>query len=201
MDVLAFSILMVVIIAISGVLSIAVGGPGIVGVFSACVPRICGAPLAFLLFFNPTFEWRVRGKLRFILPATIPILIASILIGWSLYDQNPQVMFKRIMSDPIPAGVSHIRSNDHSGGFDVGYDLAFDAPPDVIEYLISKNGLTLNTDDSNLNRYAAPFDKFPDVNREQEWSFYTKVDNEHRNWWFLWVNADKTTVLFKFMGG
>lgn len=130
----------------------------------------------------------------------IPILCAGILNGVSLYDQNPRVMFKRLLSDPIPAGVSNIQSYDNSGGFDVEYGLAFEATPKVVDDLITKNGLVLDNGETNENYLNAPFEYFPNVKKNQEWTYYSKDDRGTRSSWFMWVNADRTTVLFVFIG-
>ena len=134
------------------------------------------------------------------MPALIPIVFASLFFGILMYDQNPKAMFKRLLSDPIPEGVSNIRSYDNSGGLDVEYGLAFEVTPEVIDYLIKTNELELNTDDFSFNILDAPFEHFPDVNPNQEWLYYSKEDREHENEWFLWVNADRNIALLKFIG-
>ena len=124
----------------------------------------------------------------------------SLFFGLLMYDQNPKVMFKRLLSDPIPEGISNIHSYDNSGGLDVEYGLAFKTTPEAIDYLIAKNELKLDIHDSNFIIADAPFEYFPDVNPNQEWLYYSKEDREHENEWFLWVNADKNVALLKFIG-
>lgn len=109
-------------------------------------------------------------------------------------------MFKRLLSDPIPAGVSHIQSYDDSGGFDVEYGLAFEATPEIIDDLIAKNGLVLNNDETNFNYLNIPFEYFPNIKQAQKWTYYSKLDSENESQWQMWVNEDRTTVIFVFIG-
>lgn len=194
------TLLLGLIVVISAPLSFLVSGPGIVGVFSAVTPLLCAVPLAYFLFFNTRFSQKTRPIYRILLPAMIPILCAGILNGVSLYDQNPRVMFKRLLSDPIPAGVSHIQSYDDSGGFDVEYGLAFKATPEIIDDLIAKNGLVLDNTETNFNRMNIPFKYFPNIKQAQKWTYYSKLDPENESQWQMWVNEDKTTAIFVFIG-
>jgi hypothetical protein len=200
MDLFIFIVLTTLGIIFSGGVLFVKGGPGIVGICGAAIPLICGTPVAIFLFANPAFKQKFQGIRRSILPALIPIVFASLFFGVLMYDQNPKVTFKRLLSDPIPEGVSNIRSYDNSGGLDVEYGLAFEATPEVIDYLIKTNELELNTDDFNFNILDAPFEHFPDVNPNQEWLYYSKEDKENENEWFLWVNADKNIAMLKFIG-
>ncbi|MBI5298346.1 MAG: hypothetical protein HY869_22955 [Chloroflexi bacterium] len=194
------TLLIGLIMGIAALLSFIVSGPGIVGVCGAVTPLLCAVPLSYFLFFNTTFSQRTKPALRLILPVMIPILCAVIINGVSLYDQNPRVIFKRLLSDPIPTGVSNIQSYDNSGGFDVEYGLAFEATPEVIDDLITQNGLVLDNGETNENYLNAPFKYFPNVKKSQEWTYYSKDDRETESSWFMWVNADRTTVLFVFIG-
>jgi len=200
MDLFVFIVLTLLGIIFSGGILFVKGGPGIVGICGAVIPLICGAPVALFLFTNPAFKQKFQGIRRSILPALIPIVFASLFFSMLMYDQNPKVVFKRLLSDPIPEGISNIHAYDNSGGFDVEYGLAFEATPEAVEYLITTNGFELNTDDFNFNILDAPFEYFPNVNSNQEWLYYSKEDREHENEWFLWVNADKNVALLKFIG-
>lgn len=200
MDLFIFIVSTTFGILFSGGILFLKGGPGIVGICGAAIPLICGTPAAIFLFTNPAFKQKFQGISRSILPALIPIVFASLFFGILMYDQNPKAMFKRLLSDPIPEGVSNIRSYDNSGGLDVEYGLAFEVTPEVIDYLIKTNELELNTDDFSFNILDAPFEHFPDVNPNQEWLYYSKEDREHENEWFLWVNADRNIALLKFIG-
>jgi hypothetical protein len=200
MDKVIFGLLLILSITISGFVSLLAGGPGIVGVCGAIMPLICGLPAAIYLFRNPTFKQNFQGIRRYIFPAFIPVLLASVFIGLVLYDQNSKVVFRRLLSDPIPEGISNIQSYDNSGGFDVEYGLAFQTTPQAIDYIITKNQLELVTDGNNLNKNDIPFQYFPGVNRDQEWLYYSKEDKEYENVWYLWVNTDRNFALFKFIG-
>lgn len=195
-----FTLLLGLIVVVSVPLSFLVSGPGIVGVFNAVTPLLCAVPLAYLLFFNTRFSQKTRSIYRILLPAMIPFLCAGILNGVSLYDQNPRVVFKRLLSDPIPAGVSHIQSYDDSGGFDVEYGLAFEATPEIIDDLITKNGLVLDNNETNFNYMNIPFEYFPNIKKAQEWTYYSKLDPESESQRQMWVNGDRTTVIFVFIG-
>jgi len=194
------TLLLGLIVVISAPLSFLVSGPGIVGVFSAVTPLLCAVPLAYFLFFNTRFSQKTRPIYRILLPAMIPILCAGILNGVSLYDQNPRVMFKRLLSDPIPAGVSHIQSYDDSGGLDVEYGLAFEATPEIIDDLIAKNGLILDNNETNFNYLNIPFEYFPNIKQAQKWTYYSKLDPESESQRQMWVNEDRTMVIFVFIG-
>jgi len=195
-----FTLLLGLIVVVSVPLSFLVSGPGIVGVFNAVTPLLCAVPLAYLLFFNTRFSQKTRSIYRILLPAMIPFLCAGILNGVSLYDKNPRVVFKRLLSDPIPAGVSHIQSYDDSGGFDVEYGLAFEATPEIIDDLITKNGLVLDNNETNFNYMNIPFEYFPNIKKAQEWTYYSKLDPESESQRQMWVNGDRTTVIFVFIG-
>lgn len=194
------TLLLGLIVVILVPLSFLISGPGIVGLCGAVTPLLCAVPLAYLLFFNTRFSQKARPIYRILLPAMIPLLCAGLLNGVSLYDQNPKVMFKRLLSDPIPAGVSHIQSYDDSGGFDVEYGLAFEATPEIIDDLIAKNGLVLNNDETNFNYLNIPFEYFPNIKQAQKWTYYSKLDSENESQWQMWVNEDRTTVIFVFIG-
>ncbi len=194
------TLLIGLIVVIAAALSFLVSGPGIVGVFGAAMPLLCAVPLAYFLFFNATFSQKTTPVYRILLPAMIPLLCAGIWNGASLYDQDPRVMFKQLLSNPIPAGVSNIQSYDDSGGFDVEYGLAFEATPEVVDDLIEKDGLVLDNDETHLNDLDALFQYFPNVKRDQEWTYYSKLDPESESLRQMWVNEDRTTVLFVFIG-
>ena len=199
MDWFIFIVLTVLGVIISGGVLFLKGGPGIVGVCGAVIPFI-GVPIALFVFVFPSFKQMFKGLYRSVIPAFIPVLFASMFFGLLMYDQNPKVMFKRLLSDPIPEGISNIRSYDDSAGLDVEYGLAFDATPKAIDFLIQKNGLELVTNDSDFNRFDIPFNHFPEENKNQEWLYYSKDDSEHENAWYMWVNIEKNKVLFKFIG-
>jgi hypothetical protein len=200
MDLFIFIVLTTLGIIFSGGALLLKGGPGIVGIGGAAIPLICGTPVAIFLFVNPAFKQKFQGIRRSILSALIPVVFASLFFGLLVYDQNPKVTFKRLLSDPIPEGISNIRAYDNSGGLDVEYGLAFEATPKAVDNLITTNGFELNTDNFNFNILDAPFEYFPDVNPDQEWLYYSKEDKENEAEWFLWVNADKNVVMLKFIG-
>jgi hypothetical protein len=200
MDLFIFIVLTVLGIIFSGGVLLLKGGPGIVGVCGAAIPLICGTPVALFVFINPAFKQKFQGIRRSILPALIPVVFASLFFGLLMYDQNPKVTFKRLLSDQIPEGISNIRSYDNSGGIDVEYGLAFETTPKAIDYLITKNELKLDTQDSNFNRNDTPFEYFPDIDPNQEWLYYSKEDIENESEWFLWVNTNKNVALFRFIG-
>lgn len=200
MENLVFGLVIILSIIVSGFVSFLAGGPGIVGVCGAIIPLICGLPASIFIFQNSSFKRKFQGTQRYFLPALIPMVLAGIFTALVMYDQNPKVMFKRLLSDPIPAGISNIESYDSSGGFDVEYGLAFETTPQAIDYIIEKKQLKLVTDDNNLNKNDIPFQYFPGVDRDQEWSYYSKYDSEHRNGWYLWVNTDRNFALFTFIG-
>jgi hypothetical protein len=201
MELFVFILLMTLNTIISGGVSFVMGGPGVVGICGASIPLVCGAPAGLLLFLNPAFKRKFQGKFRFILPAFIPIIFASMFVGLLMYDQNPRIMFKRLLSNPIPEGISNIQSYDDSAGFDVEYGLAFEATPEAVDYIIAKNGFKFESNDSNhIRSDEPPFEYFPYIKQNQEWLFYSKADKEHESVWLLWVNVDKNTVLFRFIG-
>jgi len=200
MDIFVFILLTALGVVISGGILFFKGGPGIVGVCGAAIPLLCGTPVALFIFVHPAFKQKFQGIRRSVLPALIPIVLASIWLGILMHDQGPKVVFRRLLSDPIPAGISNISSYDDSGGFDVEYGLAFDATPEAIDYLLRENNFIENNEDSTYQMQDAPFEYFPDIKQDQEWLYYSKEDKEHENVWFLWVNADKNLVLLQFIG-
>lgn len=200
MDIFVFVLLTALEVVVSAGILFFKGGPGIVGVCGAVIPLLCGVPLALFIFMHPAFKQKFQGMRRAILPALIPVVLASIWFGILMHDQDPKVTFKRLLSDPIPAGISNIRAYDDSGGFDVEYGLAFDATPEAIDRLLRENNFTENNENSVYQMTEAPFEYFPDVKQDQEWLYYSKVDKEQESIWFLWVNADKNVGILQFIG-
>jgi hypothetical protein len=193
MDLFILSLLIMTSIIISGFISMKVIGPNLVGFFDVFISLICGAPIAYIIFFNSVYKCKVHGKVRFALPALIPIIIAIALIGWSLYDQNPEVMFKRLLSDPIPSGVSNIRAKDIST-FSVVQMVAFDVTPQAIDQIIAKNELKLVDDCPGV----IPLMYFPEIQQDQDWLCYSKTeDNGTHIWEALWVNDKKSSAVFR----
>lgn len=193
MDMLRFSTLVALSAIASAVLSLLLIGPNLVGIGSICIPLTCGIPLAYIIFLSSAFTKKFPGRLRFFIPPFVILLIACAIIGLSMYDQSPQVMFKRLLSDPIPYGISNIQAKDIST-FSVTQLLAFNTTPQAIEQIITNNGLELQGD--RCTRFA-PFEYFPDVNQDQSWFCYAKPGSEYDTWGFLWVNGDKSTALFR----
>ncbi|MFT3891397.1 MAG: hypothetical protein QM730_07160 [Anaerolineales bacterium] len=176
------------------------GGPGIVGVCSGVMPLLCGAPLALFIFTRPAFKQKFQGIRRSILPALIPVLLASIWFSLLVYDQNPKAVFRRLLSDPIPVGISNIRAYDDSGGFDVEYGLAFETTAEAIDFVIRQNELRSSAETTDIVQDDPPFEYFPDINPDQEWLLYFKEHKDSQSLWFLWVNKDRNTALLKFIG-
>jgi hypothetical protein len=174
--------------------------PNLNGLGSILISVICGAPIAYVLFFRLVSTKSGKSYQRIIFPALIPPLLSGLLIGWSLYQQRPENIFKVFVADPIPVGISNIKAYDISVGIDQEIVVAFDATPDAIDFIIAENDLELN-DSQLLFRGDIPFTYFPKIDPEQDWILYQRADLENINWWFLWVNPDKTIAIFRLIAG
>lgn len=178
-------------------------GPNITGIGTICAPLICATPIAHFVFSAKWFNEKVTGRNRYIFPALIFPVLFGILFGVNIYQSNPKTLFRRVLIDPIPASVTNIKSYDNSGGSDVEYGLAFNSNPEVIDKTIAK--LHLKPEADVLAQSDMPTDPplkyFPEIDKNQEWDLYVRFDKEHGNWWFLWANADKSTAIYRYIGG
>lgn len=193
-----FLFAVIVILVINLVFAI---GPNTNSLFGVFFSFICALPLAFTLFFNPKFIAKVRPYQRFVLPALIFPLCVLLGLGYDLYQQRPENLFKLFVMDPIPEGVSNIRGHDVSGGFDGEILLAFDATPDAVEEIIMEYELEIYENPYSSIKRQIAIEYFPEINFEQEWTLYQKADLENIDWWKLWVNTDQTIAIFQIIDG
>ena len=197
-DASLFFLIYVISAICAGVLTSVTIGLDLAGMELICCPHICILPIAFGLFLFPAFAKRVKPFHRYLFPGLIFPILFGILLGNMIYEQSPKVMFKRLLGDPIPSGVTNIRSDIYT---DLSYyeRMAFDATPEAIDELIARNNLIL-VDDFECG-FSPPFRTYPEINKDQDWFCYTIASNDHEDWGALFVNADKTVALFHFHVG
>lgn len=196
MDLVTLSLLILISAIISGFISVVVNGLGFLGIAGVCISIVIGVPFAYIIFFHPIYKRKIQGKMGYVFPALIPIVITSIWVGWAFYDQKPEVMFRRLLIDPIPGGISNIRSKDVST-FSVIQLVAFDTTPQAIDEIIAKNELGLVENCPRL----IPLGYFPEIQKNQVWHCYTKMNDETSEWGVLWINNTKSSAVFRLDAG
>lgn len=129
------------------------------------------------------------------LPVLIFPLFSSLVLGWSLFQQRPQNIFKVFVADPIPLGVSNIRAYDVSLGIDQTIIVAFNATPEAIDEIIKSNYLVSVEDSHMIN--DPQYELFDGVEWNKDWSTY-EFDND-KILITMWVSPDENTVLFRWL--
>ena len=195
-----FGVLFVVFVVLAGIVVFGLQ-PNLNGIGGIMLGLMCATPLAFFLFIRFRAEGKSKWYKTYILPALIFPLLIVLFLGWTVFEQRPTNIFMVFVADPVPDRVSNIQARDISAGFDQEIVVAFDATPKAIDEITAINGLELDDDPYNFDRNDIPFEHFSDVNEDQDWLFYTKYDRENINWWFFWINADKTQAFFRFVDG
>ncbi len=200
--VLSFILFLILFVIVAYFLSDAIArvAPNTNSLFGILCSFILGLPIGIYLFFNSKFIKATKLYQRILFPVLIFPLCILLSLGWNLYQQRPENLFKIFVMDPIPSGVSNIQGIDISGGFDLEILVAFDATPEAIEIIIKEHELKINESPYNI-KSDIPFEYFPEINSEQDWTLYQKAELEKVNWWSLWVNADKTTAIFQLIDG
>jgi hypothetical protein len=196
----AFLFMTVVVLTAMAVFNAA---PNTNSLFSVILSFICAIPLAFGLFFNFSFVNKIEKYQRFLLPTLIFPLLIVLLLGWNLYQQLPENMFKMMVADPIPSGVTNIQSRDISGGFDTEIILAFNATPEAIDEIVAKNQLELYNE-NNVSFYIQDPESqnFPNIHWSRDWTVYYRSFSKNKiETITIWVNPERNTVLFQYING
>jgi hypothetical protein len=199
MDIFLFTLIFAGTGIIAGMASLWAIGPNITGIGTICIPLVCAFPLALIFFLTPAFVKKAKPTLRYLLPALVFPILFGILFGYTLYERRPENIYKVFVSDPIPAGVSNIQAYDKSGGFETEVIIACNTMPNIVDEIIIENELVL--DNESFNKTDIPLKYFPSIDPKPDWQFYMKFDEEHMNWFFLWVNPEKTVALFRLIDG
>ena len=157
---------------------------------------LCAVPLALLLFNNSKFITRVKPYQRFLFPALIFPAFIMLSVGWNLYIEYPPKMFKDFIADPIPQGITHLRSKNITEGFDnLEVAFTFEATPEALDEFIVANGLV-------EDKYAdldsqATIKFFKKVGWNGSWRAYEKWEKSQQNTIrTLWVSPDGKTVCY-----
>ncbi|MCC6298099.1 MAG: hypothetical protein IT314_02285 [Anaerolineales bacterium] len=177
--------------------------PNLNGIGGIMLSLMCAIPFAFISFVKLRSDGKSNWYKVYLFPALIFPFLIILFFGWTAFQQRPSNIFKVFLADPIPEGVSNIRAKDVSVGIDQEIVIAFDSTEKAIEEIVATNKLKLDNDQSNSDRndLALLLDFFEVKDQDQEWLFYTRYDNENRNWWFLWVNVEKTKAYFRYIDG
>jgi len=120
---------------------------------------------------------------------------------WQAFDQIPTNVFKTVVANPIPAGVSHIQARDVGDGLlTEEYIVAFNATPEIVDKIIADKGLVQAQD--SMTEMDPGFWKFTNIDLHQNWTIYEK-SNLNVGYTSLiitmWVNPDRNTVLFQYL--
>ena len=117
-------------------------------------------------------------------------------VGWNLYIEYPPKMFKDFIADPIPQGITHLRSKTITEGFDnLEVAFTFEATPEALDEFIVANGLV-------EDKYAdldsqATIKFFKKVGWNGSWRAYEKWEKSQQNTIrTLWVSPDGKTVCY-----
>ncbi len=174
--------------------------PNTIGLGSILLSFLCATPVAYILFFNSKFISKVKSYKRYLLPALILPICITLMLGWTLFQQRPENIFKVFVTDPIPNDVSNIRAHDISVGIGQEIVVAFNAAPAAIEEIIAKNKLVL-AEDTQFTE-DPPDEYFPDIHWNNTW---TKYKLSHRisklETITIWVNPERNTVIFRYING
>lgn len=157
---------------------------------------LCAVPLALLLFNNSKFIARVKPHQRFLFPALIFPVFIMLSVGWNLYIEYPPQMFKDFVADPIPQGITHLRSKNITEGFDnLEVAFTFESTPETLDEFIAKNGL-VETDYAYLESQAT-IKFFKKIGWNGSWRAYEKWEKGKQNTILtLWVSPDGKTVCY-----
>lgn len=157
---------------------------------------LCAVPLALLLFNNSKFVTRVKPYQRFLFPALIFPALIMLSVGRNLYIEYPPKMFKDFIADPIPQGITHLRSKNITEGFDnLEVAFTFEATPEALDEFITKNGL-VETEYTYLDSQAT-IKFFKKVEWDGNWRAYEKREKGQQNTIrTLWVSPDGKTVCY-----
>lgn len=117
-------------------------------------------------------------------------------VGWNLYIEYPPKMFKDFIADPIPQGITHLRSKNITEGFDnLEVAFTFEATPEALDKVITKNGL-VETEFTYLDSQAT-IKLFKKVGWNGSWRAYEKWEKGQQNTIrTLWVSPDGKTVCY-----
>jgi hypothetical protein len=174
--------------------------PNTNGLGSIFLSVMCATPLAYVLFFNSKFISKVKPYQRYLLPALIIPLFSGLLLGWTLFQQRPENIFKVFVADPIPDGVSNIQAYDISVGIDQEIVVAVSATPEAIDDIITKNELELVVDTISLE--DPPYEYFPNINKDTDWIMYRNSHKVNKTVFIsMWVNPERSIVIFRYIYG
>jgi hypothetical protein len=114
----------------------------------------------------------------------------------SLLLRRPEYMFRILIADPIPEGVSNIQVLDISFAFDTEIVGAFRATPESIDEIITLNDLELGEFSS-----APPFEYFPNIDPNKEWQCYERSVPDEVLFLSIWVTPERDVALFSYVDG
>jgi hypothetical protein len=169
--------------------------PNLNGLGNILISGVCATPLSFISFFSLRSVSKVKPYQRYVLPALIFPLISGLLIGWSLFQQRPENIFKVFVADPIPVGVSKIQAYDISVGIDQEIIAKFNATPEAINEIIKSNKLVLVEESNMINDPQYEF--FNGVEWNEKWTTYEYKSSSSLT--TMWVSPDGNIVLFRWI--
>lgn len=159
-------------------------------------------PMGIYLFFNSKFSKAASPYQRILFPVLIFPICILFSLGWNLYQQRPENLFRIFVMDPIPDGISNIQGIDISGGFDMEIILAFNAMPEAIDKIILENGLALYNKDTALYFLEDPdYQYFQNIDWDRSWEIYERHSLEKVEAIAIWINPQKDTVIFRLISG
>lgn len=174
--------------------------PNTNSLFGIGLSFLCSTPLAYGLFLTTSILPALKPYQRFVLPVLIFPLVVAALLGWNLFQQRPDNMFRIFVADPIPHAVSNIQARDVSGGFDTEILLAFNATPEAIDQIMKEKGLVLVDESAMVNE--PNHQEFSNIHWDNTWTTYEKsLSQDKVEIITIWVNPEKNIVLFRYING
>ena len=166
-----------------------------------CFPLICAIPLILIAIPILNKKTTENQLVRYILPISIFPILFALFLGYMLYIQSPENIYKDFLGDPIPAEVTNIQAHNITSGFDgIEVVIAFNSSsPSVIEQIIAKNKLEL--DNNPVGQSDMPLQYFPNIDPNQNWELYKRFNESPMECFFLWVNPEKNLAIFRFLSG
>lgn len=167
------------------------------GAFPICIGPLA-APIGYIVFMvlrarqpqkpSTAYKW---GLLVF------PLLFLIFFIPIA-YAESPNEMFRNIILDPIPDGVTDIQAVNITSGFDtIELALSFTASHQVMEEIIAKYHLALQTDPDEYEE--PPLKYFSGITTDQKWILYERDDREDRTLDQFWIDPTGTRAIYYFL--
>ncbi|MBC7876129.1 MAG: hypothetical protein H7Y59_03075 [Anaerolineales bacterium] len=197
LSIVLFSLLFGITVILAGLISFAFIGPNINAISTIILPLIIGLPVAYILFFIFKFANKASWKTSYLVPAIIFPVLFGLAFGWTMHERDPKNIFEVFVLDPLPSGVSNITARDISGGFETEIIVTFKTTPQITEKIITTHKLQFDKDTDTFD--INPNDFFPNLNWNEDWERYIRLERDNEIITTLWVNPSKSEAVFWFL--